>query len=1042
MEDRSSTSKPAISSPSQSSTSDIKSPTSRPLYSSKLGDQRGRPSESSTPNPTARQPPVKAWTPTSRNPVTGRSQTQQQPNFNSQNKQSATGALNSFREGQRVWIRLSSLAEFEGNYSTGPDSSSIRLNMVAQKKLPNSVDVANGGAKKPESLIFQRKEIADARAVSGNTGKNDGKAPNGNRPSFRTDNAISNSRPGAERALKPWVPDSPPDIDGSLERPGQKGSWDQFAVNENLFGVTTNYHESFYTTTIDKSHPQYKERLAAADKKAREIERSAPVTAHVAEERIMDYVGGGTGTDDQRDEEEKYSGVRRQDFPPLSKRENVYTPPARRAPTGHSTVKGAPVDPAIISSQLKAVPVPKQPENKEPSPGEKTAAAPATENSKPVEFNKKATETKPELKVADPKAAADKNATSPRPAASAATGKEVPNATDTVEYDVLKSFKTFATQQRQVAEKVRTTKAKQDKEEKLNELKSFANSFKLSTPVPSDLISIIAKDPVKQKAIQEKAIRNADEMKKAAETVSVHKDKEVPSTKASHPRTAVEQQPAASSSAAPSPAESRSTSRPTAPQHSSSQSGMQNRHPGGGRGSYNTQSHYQYNRNNRAPPHMAQQNQPTGNLAQRLRSHEQQKIQHPHMAQHAPLQDMRLPPTGPANNVDLSYGRRVSGAPQSYMGPRLNPNSHEFKPSPHAAAFAPAGPSQGSSPRSSVHNIPIVEPVAAPLPPIPVAGQLIRRKTKAVDVKKCLILSHLKTIQPPPNRHWDDNDGIKPSFDTPPTWRQLKDQAQAESPDSTMLLTYKEYFDRSMSNAPTATPIPTHVIPQIAHQHQLPFHLQHGAQNLAPRQSPHIPPMQMHTGQHGHGPHVPFSNADDHRMVPSHSAQSFNSPRMAHIPMVYPPAMNAQAQIPYGQPVMQPYMNAGAPPMAFRSFSNNPQFMPQQAHHMGTPMMVQPQFMPNPNGMVAGPQVAMYPGAHAQFMPPGAVPQQPMAGANGFPSPGRQAAAPMMAHQGSHQGSHQGQHQGQAAVYGMSPGMPYQQPYTQPQGKFSGQRPQ
>jgi hypothetical protein len=240
-----------------------------------------------------------------------------------------------------------------------------------------------------------------------------------------------------------------------------------------------------------------------------------------------------------------------------------------------------------------------------------------------------------------------------------------------------------------------------------------------------------------------------------------------------------------------------------------------------------------------------------------------------------------------------------------------------------------------------------------------------------------------------------------------------------------------------MSSAAVATPNPTHVVPQIAHQHQLPFHLQHGAQNLAPRQSPHMPPMQMHAGQHGHAPHVPFNNPDDHRMMHSNSAQSFASPRMGQVTMAYPQTMNAPVQMPYGQPVMQQYVNAAPQMGQFRSFSHNPQFMAQQPHHMGAPMMAQPQFIQGPNGMVAtGP---MYPGAHPQFIPAGAVPQ-PIPGSNGFPSPGR-PAAPMMVHQGSHQGTHQGQQ----AVYGMSPGMPYQQPAyppQQPQGKFSGQRPQ
>lgn len=65
------------------------------------------------------------------------------------------------------------------------------------------------------------------------------------------------------------------------------------------------------------------------------------------------------------------------------------------------------------------------------------------------------------------------------------------------------------------AEKARTTKAKADKEVKLTELRKFATSFKLSTPVPTDLVSIIAKDPAKQKEIQAKAIKNAEDVAKS-----------------------------------------------------------------------------------------------------------------------------------------------------------------------------------------------------------------------------------------------------------------------------------------------------------------------------------------------------------------------------------------------------------------------------------------------------------------------------------------------------------------------------------------------
>lgn len=124
---------------------------------------------------------------------------------------------------------------------------------------------------------------------------------------FRTDSAISGGRNQGERVLQRWVPDSLDEIDGSLEpvRTRSTGGvgWDQFAENERRFGLKTDYDENIYTTTIDKSHPQYKQRLAEADKKAREIERSAATNSHVAEERITDNVGG----DDGVDEEDKYA---------------------------------------------------------------------------------------------------------------------------------------------------------------------------------------------------------------------------------------------------------------------------------------------------------------------------------------------------------------------------------------------------------------------------------------------------------------------------------------------------------------------------------------------------------------------------------------------------------------------------------------------------------------------------------------------------------------------------------------------------------------
>ncbi|KAI6781829.1 uncharacterized protein J7T54_004995 [Emericellopsis cladophorae] len=865
-----------------------------------------------------------------------------------------------------------------------------------------------------------------------------GRGQNGNRGGFRTDSAISNNRFGQERVLQPWVPDANDAVDGSLERSSGSGAggssggaWDQFAENEKLFGLKSDYNENYYTTSINTNDPRYNERMSAADRKAREIERSEATTTHVAEERQMDFTASGKD-DAGENEEDKYSGVRRQqDFPPLGAgRENRYVAPAKRAPTSQSTVKGAPVDPAIISSQIKA-PAKKQPT---PTPEEsKARASPAATNgtspgpnATPASAGTPGPESIPATIGTSRSTDGTKTEKLSMPAqgpTSSVNGRTlspqaqegVASATSTVERDVLHHFKNFANQQRETAKQVRSSKAKADKEVKLTELKKFASTFKLSTPVPTDLVSIIAKDPTKQIEIQAKAIKNAEEVART-------KSKDV----SSKPKTVTGKEGPAKAGEQDVPrtgADSRPPKGPHATQMGS-QGNSANRHAGP-RQSFQQQQYSQY-RNNRPQQMGAQQPQP-GSLAQRLRNADSQnpgKFGMPPGT--APLQDGRMPPTGPAGGSDPNVNRRLSGVP-SHMGAKLNPNSSEFRPNAFAPTFNP-GQSTASSPRPATNPASdstngSAQPMGTPGStgtPLGMGPPPIRRKTKNVSCQKCNILSTIKAIEPPPGRKWDDNGGLRPSYDTPPTWRQFQDD---ESPESTMHLTVKELFERQpFGGSSMATPNPSHVAPHLPHQHQLPFHLQQGSHNMGPRQSPHLPHMQMHGPQHGPGPYQQFGH-DDHRMVHSNSAQSFASPRMPPASMAYP-AMNSPAQIPSSQSA---YMGPGTPQMnQYRNFSN--QYMPQHGQ-MGGPMMMQPHFMPGAQGMVGNPQM-MYPGGNPQFMPHGGPPQQGP-GATGYPSPGR-PVAPMMAHQGSQQGQ---------PMYGMSPSVQYSQPSFGP-GHHQQQQPQ
>jgi hypothetical protein len=844
------------------------------------------------------------------------------------------------------------------------------MNMVQGKKI---TDTSNGATKYSANMSFQRKDMGDSRG--GSTGKIDGRPQNGNASAFRTDTAISGSRNMGDRTLQRWVADAPADVDNSLESARMKssagGTWDQFAENERLFGLKTDYDENIYTTAIDKSHPQYKQRLAEADRKAREINSSQPLNSHVAEERIADNLAAEDGVD----EEDKYSGVRRQqDFPPLTASNNKYTPPARRAPTSQPTISGAPVDPAIISVQLA----------RPDKPTAEKAKSFAPKSSKPNATTPPSTNETSAAATPEPKSIVANAASANRTVSPQVKTEGVPNATATVERDVASAFKNFAASQRKNVDQIRQSRARNDKEIKLNDLKKFADNFKLHTPVPSDLVSIIAKDPAKQKEIQEKARRNAEEAK-------------------ANPSEAAKPIPLPPSEAKPAP-------RPNLGSHGTSPSNMAGRQNTGRNSGfghqvpYNTQSFRGPSQNSQAPP--TQPNRQTGTLGARLRDREHNK-----QAQQAPnpipAHEARLPPTGPANTVDPNFSRRSSGV-ASAQGARLNPNSSEFRPSPHAAAFSPNGnPSTGSSPRSTVNAI----------PQSPIVRSLLRRKpipqAERPSVKgKFNALEHIKTMKPPPGKTWEQTDGMKPAYDTPPTWRQVADN---ESENSNMHLTYSRLFEmQPYPPQALSSPNPGHAMPtQVAHQHQLPFHLQQGVHNMSSRQSPRQPPMNVHGNQHTQGAVPPFNGHDDHRMMPSHSAQSYASPRLQPAPMGYPSPMGQPAQLAYN-PQMMPY--PGAPPMqpGYRSLSQS-HFMPQQTH-------MAPIIMPNPagtfltsQGMAPGPQMIYPQGGQGPFMQPGNNGHPPaMPGVNGFPSPGR--SAPMMISQGSQQGHQQ-------PMYGMNPGM-------------------
>lgn len=109
--------------------------------------------------------------------------------------------------------------------------------------------------------------------------------PNFDIAAFRTDTDISRNGPAPrERELQAWSDEStstlgPPlfskagDDDTTFGPNASTGpQWDQFAANKQMFGVTTTFNEEVYTTKLDRSRPDYKERERQAIQLANEIQ--------------------------------------------------------------------------------------------------------------------------------------------------------------------------------------------------------------------------------------------------------------------------------------------------------------------------------------------------------------------------------------------------------------------------------------------------------------------------------------------------------------------------------------------------------------------------------------------------------------------------------------------------------------------------------------------------------------------------------------------------------------------------------------------------
>ncbi|KKY23898.1 putative pab1 binding protein [Phaeomoniella chlamydospora] len=767
-------------------------------------------------------------------------------------------------------------------------------------------------------------------------------AANGASSAFRTDTDISGNKDSAERKLQRWVPDESVGPEMSLES-DNTGTWDQFAVNERKFGTKTTYDENLYTTSINRSDPSYRQREAAAAKLAREIEDSTSNNAHIREER------GQALETDFDDEEAKYSGVRRgkTEFPPLaSGQANKYTPPARRAPTGQPTVTGAPVDPAIVSAQLSR-----------PDPAPKQSKAENNPLSAAVPDVAVGKDTKP---ASSEKLSVDQASTSGKGRqanSSVSPQRKLPlaeNATEGVEKKLLHQFRDFANSEKQKVQEKRRLQASHDRTAKLNELMRFSKTFKLNTPVPTDLVPILAKDPMKQEEIIEKAHKQVEEKKQpsapaTATTASPAATPEVrtPSRPAAAGRYEAGSVPTSSTNDRQNVGRGRQGYIPTGPtgnQNNRLQQGMPNRGPSGG-----------YMNRMSAKPTI-----PT-------------TIPTP-----IPVDGRGSANQSIGTSGFTSPSRSAIPTPTSAVSKGFNVAAIEFRPNPSASSFNPSTASvAASSPASTTRTR------SASRAPSPSTFFGSRKPVPASDRPKfSSFFNPIKRLKQeseaqPAGKNYASNGGIPEPYRTQVRW---------DVPEANIEKTYRDMVDKPAGPVPVSPSNRSVSSTYIPHQHQLPPHMQNGGPGIA-----HTPPQGPHAmqAQHSHQSHF-----DDHRMSMSAGSHVYPSPRVGQAQMMYQSPMPGQAPM-YGQPTPQ-YFPQGQVPMQMRAYPTTPQFVQPQA----VPMMAQQSqgpYMAVPQQF--NQQMPMYSPSPAQVYP--AHVGQPH---SGYPSPSR--GAPMMMHQGSQQGHH------------------------------------
>ncbi|KAI7955504.1 hypothetical protein MJO29_006903 [Puccinia striiformis f. sp. tritici] len=261
--------------------------------------------------------------------------------------------------------------------------------------------------------------------------------------------------------------------------------WDQFEANEKLFGTRTDFDEEIYTTKLDRSGKDFKERERKAEALAREIMASSSANPHVQEER-----GVPVADDSGMDEEDKYGAVIRS--------EGAYVPPgARKGASANRGTLQPPSSTAVNSKQqASSLQNPQTMKITASMPDSAAAGQPEAKPSPAITATKSSNPPKESLhaKISQVPSKPISSHVALNFPNNPSSGKHMPSKLGKQQpEEVAPRFKAFVSDEKERLQQKKKDLLKKEKESRLADLRAFSTSFKLPMAFPKDLEPIVKK---------------------------------------------------------------------------------------------------------------------------------------------------------------------------------------------------------------------------------------------------------------------------------------------------------------------------------------------------------------------------------------------------------------------------------------------------------------------------------------------------------------------------------------------------------------------